>query len=77
MLAAVVIGVALILTVDQLYGHSTLAFAAAILVLLIANAINSDNTDHRIDEAWADSVRRLDAMEDDLRRAAPTCAFGR
>ena len=41
-------------------------------VLLIANAINSDNTDHRIDEAWADSVRRLDAMEDDLRRAAPS-----
>lgn len=41
-------------------------------VLLIANAINSDNTDDRIDEAWTDSVRRLDAMEDDLRRAAPS-----
>lgn len=31
-------GVVLVLVVDRLYGHSTLAFAAAILLLLIANA---------------------------------------
>jgi anthranilate synthase component I len=39
-------------------------------VLLIANAINGDNTDRRIDEAWSDAVARLDAMEADLRRSA-------
>ena len=38
MLGAVMIGVVLVLTVDRLYGQSTLAFAAAILLLLIANA---------------------------------------
>ncbi|MGA1501963.1 MAG: anthranilate synthase component I [Candidatus Nanopelagicales bacterium] len=32
-------------------------------VLLIANAINVDNSDERIDEAWSDATRRLDAME--------------
>jgi anthranilate synthase component I len=41
-------------------------------VLLIANAINGDNTDARIDEAWHDAVHRLDAMERDLRQAAPS-----
>ena len=35
-------------------------------VLLIANAINWDATDDRIEEAWADAVERLDAMERDL-----------
>lgn len=32
-------------------------------VTLIANAVNMDNTDARVDEAWADAVARLDAME--------------
>ena len=35
-------------------------------VLLIANAINYDATPDRVDEAWADAVRRLDAMQADL-----------
>jgi anthranilate synthase component 1 len=35
-------------------------------VLLIANAVNYDATDERVDEAWADAVARLDAMERDL-----------
>ena len=38
MLGAVAFGVLLVVTVDRLYGHSTLAFAAAILLLLIVNA---------------------------------------
>ena len=29
-------------------------------VLLIANAINYDDTDERVDEAYADAVARLD-----------------
>jgi anthranilate synthase component 1 len=41
-------------------------------VLLIANAINVDNSDERIDEAWQSSILRLDAMERDLRKAAPS-----
>ncbi len=32
-------------------------------VWLIANAINFDGTDERVDEAYADAVRRLDAMQ--------------
>ena len=32
-------------------------------VLLIANAINYDATDERVDEAWADAVARLDAHD--------------
>lgn len=32
-------------------------------VTLIANAINYDNSDERVDDAWADAGRRLDAME--------------
>ena len=32
-------------------------------VLLIANAINYDATDERVDDAYADAVRRLDAMQ--------------
>ncbi len=35
-------------------------------VLLIANAINYDATDERVDEAWADAVSRLDRMERQL-----------
>ena len=35
-------------------------------VLLIANAINYDATDERVDDAWHDAVRRLDAMQSDL-----------
>lgn len=43
-------------------------------VLLIANAINWDASDERMDEAWADAVRRLDAMESDLATALPSSA---
>ncbi len=32
-------------------------------LLLIANAINYDASDERVDEAWADAVRRLDLMQ--------------
>jgi len=39
-------------------------------VVLIANAINYDNTDERVEDAWADAVARLDAMEASL--AHPT-----
>jgi anthranilate synthase component 1 len=39
-------------------------------VLLVANAVNWDNSDERVDEAWADAVRRLDRMTTQL--AAPT-----
>ncbi|MGI9196312.1 MAG: anthranilate synthase component I [Candidatus Nanopelagicales bacterium] len=35
-------------------------------VLLIANAINYDATDERIDDAWHDAMARLDRMEADL-----------
>lgn len=35
-------------------------------LLLIANAINYDNSPERVDEAWADAVSRLDAMESAL-----------
>ena len=43
-------------------------------VLLIANAVNFDATDERVDEAWADAVARLDQMEQDLAKPAPTLA---
>ena len=35
-------------------------------VLLIANAINFDDTDERVAEAWSDAVKRLDVMTRDL-----------
>jgi len=35
-------------------------------VLLIANAINNDATQERVDDAWADAVARLDVMQADL-----------
>ncbi|WUH94038.1 anthranilate synthase component I [Streptomyces sp. NBC_00433] len=38
-------------------------------VLLIANAINHNDEDTGVDEAYADAVGRLDAMEADLARA--------
>lgn len=38
MLAVLAAAVLLVLTVDRLYGHSTIAFAAAIMMLVIANA---------------------------------------
>lgn len=40
-------------------------------VWLVANAINFDATDERVDDAWADAVRRLDAMQAALREPAP------
>ncbi|UWE08965.1 anthranilate synthase component I [Actinacidiphila bryophytorum] len=40
-------------------------------VLLIANAINHNDEDTGVDEAYADAVARLDAMEADLGRAVP------
>jgi len=39
-------------------------------ILLVANAVNYDATDERVDEAWADAVARLDAMTDALRAPA-------
>ena len=39
-------------------------------VLLIANAINFDNTDERVADAWADAVKRLDVMTRDVSAAA-------
>ncbi|HEX5996722.1 MAG TPA: anthranilate synthase component I [Jiangellales bacterium] len=39
-------------------------------ILLVANAINWDDTDERVDEAWANAVGRLDRMTAQL--AAPT-----
>jgi len=38
-------------------------------VLLVANAVNYDATDERVEQAWADAVARLDAMTTGL--AAP------
>ena len=38
-------------------------------VLLIANAINYDATDERVDEAWVDAVQRLDRMQVNLETA--------
>ncbi|MDP9416899.1 MAG: anthranilate synthase component I [Actinomycetota bacterium] len=40
-------------------------------ILLIANAINWDDTDERVDEAWADAVARLDRMTRELAAPAP------
>lgn len=39
-------------------------------VLLVANAVNYDATDDRVDEAWADAVARLDAMTHRLAQPA-------
>jgi anthranilate synthase component 1 len=39
-------------------------------VVLIANAINFDNTDERASDAWSDAIKRLDVMTRDLAQAA-------
>jgi anthranilate synthase component 1 len=41
-------------------------------VWLIANAVNYDATDERVDEAYADAMNRLDAMEQSLEVSAPS-----
>lgn len=38
MLGVLALAVLLVIVVDRIYGHSTLAFAAAIILLVIANA---------------------------------------
>jgi anthranilate synthase component 1 len=43
-------------------------------VTLIANAINYDNSDERVDEAWLDAEKRLDVMEAALGGQAPSSA---
>lgn len=43
-------------------------------VILIANAINWDGSDERVDEAYADAVSRLDSMEQDLQASLPGSA---
>ena len=35
-------------------------------IFLIANAINYDNSDERVDQAWSDAIARLDAMQQTL-----------
>ena len=40
-------------------------------VLLVANAVNWDDTDERVDEAYADALARLDRMTRDLAQPAP------
>jgi anthranilate synthase component 1 len=41
-------------------------------LLLVANAVNYDDTDERVDEAWADAVSRLDRMTRELAAPAPS-----
>jgi len=41
-------------------------------VLLVANAVNYDDSDERVDEAWADAVARLDRMTAELAAPAPS-----
>jgi anthranilate synthase component 1 len=41
-------------------------------ILLIANAVNYDGTDERVDLAWSDAVSRLDSMVFRLRQPAPS-----
>jgi anthranilate synthase component 1 len=41
-------------------------------LLLVANAVNYDATDERVDEAWADAVERLDRMTAQLAAPAPS-----
>ncbi|MBI1401876.1 MAG: hypothetical protein GC147_01505 [Porphyrobacter sp.] len=38
MFGVLALGIVLVLSVDQFYGHSSLAFAAAIVMLVVANA---------------------------------------
>ncbi len=41
-------------------------------VLLVANAVNWDDTDARVDEAWSDAVGRLDRMTEQLLADTPS-----
>ncbi|HEX6056490.1 MAG TPA: anthranilate synthase component I [Intrasporangium sp.] len=41
-------------------------------LLLVANAVNHDATDERIEQAWADAVGRLDRMTEELAAPAPS-----
>ncbi|MGL5816097.1 MAG: anthranilate synthase component I [Phycicoccus sp.] len=41
-------------------------------VLLVANAVNYDGTDDRVEQAWADAVARLDVMTGALAAPAPS-----
>lgn len=41
-------------------------------LLLVANAINHDNTPDRVEQAYTDAVRRLDVMTDALMAPAPS-----
>jgi anthranilate synthase component 1 len=41
-------------------------------LLLVANAVNYDDSDKGVDEAWADAVTRLDRMTVELAAAAPS-----
>ncbi|MDO5495219.1 MAG: anthranilate synthase component I [bacterium] len=43
-------------------------------VWLIANAINADDTDERVDEAWQDACARLDRLAERLASPAPALA---
>jgi len=45
-------------------------------VTLIANAVNYDGSDERVDEAWADAVARLDRMSHDLAQPVDSFAAG-
>ncbi|MFC5999388.1 anthranilate synthase component I [Quadrisphaera sp. GCM10027208] len=45
-------------------------------VLLVANAVNHDDTDERVDEAWQDAVTRLQAMTRRLAEPAPSTVTG-
>jgi anthranilate synthase component I len=45
-------------------------------ILLVANAVNWDDTDERVDEAWADAVRRLDLMTGRLAEPTPSSVAG-
>lgn len=44
-------------------------------VWLIANAINFDATDERVDDAYADAVARIERMQSDLMQPAPASAL--
>jgi anthranilate synthase component 1 len=41
-------------------------------LLLVANAVNYDASDERVEQAWADAVARLDAMASALAEPAPS-----
>ena len=41
-------------------------------VLLVANAVNWDDTDERVDDAWSDAVSRLERMTAELAQPAPS-----